>query len=281
MGSFSIAQTGAALGAVVAGLQPSRVTDAELVELQQAYADAEVLFFTDLQMEPQEHIDFARRFAQINVNRFFTPVEGFAEIAEVRKEPHQTSNIGGGWHTDHSYDAIPAMGSMAYARTLPSSGGDTLFASMTQAFAALSPGLQESLLSLKAVHSSRHAFGAAAPVPEDLRGRFGNEDKALQDAVHPVVVKHPLSGKPALYVNPAFTLHFDGWTAQESAPLLQFLYQHAAKPEFTYRYRWQPNSMAFWDNRATWHYALNDYPGQRRLLHRITLEGVALGPALS
>ncbi len=155
MGSFSIAQTGAALGAVVAGLQPSRVTDAELVELQQAYADAEVLFFTALQMEPQEHIDFARRFAQINVNRFFTPVEGFAEIAEVRKEPHQTSNIGGGWHTDHSYDAIPAMGSMAYARTLPSSGGDTLFASMTQAFAALSPGLQESLLSLKAVHSSR------------------------------------------------------------------------------------------------------------------------------
>ena len=131
------------------------------------------------------------------------------------------------------------------------------------------------------MHSSRHTFGEAAPVPEDLRGRFGNAEKAMQDAVHPVVVKHPLSGKPALYVNPGFTLHFEGWTAQESAPLLQFLYQHAAKPEFTYRYRWQPNSMAFWDNRATWHYALNDYPGQHRLLHRITLEGVPLVAAAS
>lgn len=281
MSTLSIAKTGAALGAVVHGLEPSRVTDAQLAELQQAYAQAEVLFFADLQMEPQEQIDFASRFAQININRFFTPVAGFAEIAEVRKEPEQENNIGGGWHTDHSYDQVPAMGSMAYARALPTSGGDTLFASMTQAFAALSPGLQETLLGLKAVHSSRHTFGAAAPVPEDLRGRFGNAEQALQDAVHPVVVKHPLSGKPALYVNPGFTLHFEGWTALESAPLLQFLYQHAAKPEFTYRYCWQPNSMAFWDNRATWHYALNDYPGQHRLLHRITLEGVPLAAAAS
>lgn len=279
MSNLAISETGAALGAVVHGLKPSEMSDAELAELQQAYAKAEVLFFADLQMEPQEQIEFAQRFAQINVNRFFAPVDGFAEIAEVRKEPDQATNIGGGWHTDHSYDEVPAMGSMLYARTLPSSGGDTLFASMTRAFAALSPGLQDTLLGLKAVHSSRHAFGAAAPVPEDLRGRFVNPEQALQDAVHPVVVEHPLSGRPALYVNPGFTLHFEGWTAQESAPLLQFLYQHAAKPEFTYRYKWQPNSMAFWDNRATWHYALNDYPGQRRLLHRITLEGVPLAAA--
>ena len=190
------------------------------------------------------------------------------------KEPHQTKNIGGGWHTDHSYDHIPALGSMLYARAVPPRGGDTLFASMYAAYDALSDGLKRTLEGLRGVHSSRHVFGVKRG---DLDGRIGNYEAATQDATHPVVITHPESGKKALYVNPGFTIGFDGWTADESKPLLDLLYKHAARPEFTCRFQWREGSLAFWDNRATWHYALNDYQGERRLLHRITIEGCALG----
>jgi len=272
----SIKPTDGALGAVVSGVNLKNLTDVQLAKLKQAYAQSEVLFFEGVDITPKQQLDFARRFAPINVNRFFKSVEGFNEIAEVSKAPYQQTNIGGGWHTDHSYDQIPAIGSMAYSKILPNKGGDTLFASTTKAFCALSPGLQRTLLGLKAVHSSRHAFGVSAPIPDDMKSRLKNADQALQDAIHPVVVKHPLSGQPALYVNPGFTLRFDGWTKKESEPLLAFLYEHVVKPEFTYRYQWRANSLVFWDNLATWHYAINDYPGQRRLLHRITLEGQPL-----
>ena len=151
-----------------------------------------------------------------------------------------------------------------------------MYANMYTAFETLSQGLKDALLAMKAVHSSRHAFGPDANYRKrgsDLAGRLGNPDLALQDAVHPVVIRHPISGRLALYVNPGFTIRFDGWTKEESAPLLQMLYQHAQRPEHCYRFRWQDGSVAFWDNRATWHYALNDYQGQRRELHRITIDG--------
>jgi taurine dioxygenase len=112
---------------------------------------------------------------------------------------------------------------------------------------------------------------------DDMEGRVGNPELATQDAVHPVVIRHPDSGRLALYVNPGFTLRFEGWTDDESRGLLDYLYQHAQRPEFTCRLRWQAGTLAFWDNRATWHYALNDYQGERRLMHRITLDGVGLG----
>ncbi|MBX9701716.1 MAG: TauD/TfdA family dioxygenase, partial [Acetobacteraceae bacterium] len=161
------------------------------------------------------------------------------------------------------------------ARELPEAGGDTLFASMYAAWDALSDGLKATLLGLRAVHSSRHVFGRTDR-DEQKDGRLGNPHLATQDAVHPVAVRHPGSGRYALYVNSAFTLRFEGWTEEESRPLLQYLYQHGARPEFQTRFEWQPGSIAFWDNRATWHYAANDYQGERRLMHRITLEGEAL-----
>lgn len=199
-------------------------------------------------------------------------------IAEVRKEPDQQKNIGGSWHTDHSYDLAPAMGSILYAREVPDSGGDTLFASMYLAYEALSDGLKETLEGLNAVHSSRHVFGHKTEYTGDggYKGRYNNPELATQDAVHPVIIRHPDSGRKALYVNPGFTLRFEGWTDEESKPLLNYLYQHAVRPEFTCRFKWQNGSIAFWDNRATMHYALNDYQGQRRLMHRITVEGVPL-----
>ena len=275
--TFSLRPLSPSLGAEVAGLDlGSPLTEPDMAALKAAFAEHGVLFFRDQVLSPEQQIAFAESWGNVVINRFFTPVEGHPQVAEVRKEPDQTNNVGGGWHTDHSYDEEPALGSILYARELPENGGDTLFAGMSAAYDALSPGLQETLRGLRALHSSRHVFGPGAGQPDDMTSRYGNAELATQDSVHPVVITHPLSGRKSLYVNPGFTLRFDGWTHEESAPLLDYLYDHASQPEFVCRFQWKPGSLAFWDNRATWHYALNDYPGQRRLMHRITLDGEAL-----
>lgn len=275
--SIELAPASPAVGAFVEGVDLSEpLTGDVLEELLRAHAEFGVLFFRDQDLTPEQQIELAEQLGEINVNRFFTPVADHPRIAEVRKEPEQQSNIGGGWHTDHSYDQVPALGSILYAREIPPVGGDTLYAGMYAAYDALSDGMKSMLGSLQAVHSSRHVFGANAARSEDLADRLGNPELAVQDAIHPVVITHPRSGRKALYVNPGFTVRFEDWTAEESAPLLSFLYQHAARPEFTYRFQWEPGSLAFWDNRCTWHLAVNDYQGERRLLHRITLEGEPL-----
>lgn len=273
--TIDVRPLGPAVGAEISGLDLAEpLAPPALATVKDALAEHGVVFFRNLSLTENQHIALARQFGEINVNRFFGHAEGYPEIALVVKEPNQTKNIGGGWHTDHSYDEIPALGSMLYAREIPPRGGDTLFASMYAAYDALSDGLKRTLDGLRGVHSSRHVFGVKRG---DLEGRIGNYDAATQDATHPVVITHPESGKKALYVNPGFTVGFDGWTADESRPLLEYLYRHAARPEFTYRFQWREGSLAFWDNRATWHYALNDYQGERRLLHRITIDGCSLG----
>lgn len=266
-----------AVGAFVHGVQVANCSDDDLSVIKQAFVDYGVVFFRDQDLTPDQHIDFAQRWSTINVNRFFTPVDSHPIIAEVRKEPEQKENIGLAWHTDHSYDQIPSMGSLLYARELPPIGGDTMFASQYAAFDALSPGMQQTLCGLRALHSSRHVFGAAATTGDGLPD-YQNAELATQDAVHPVVIRHPLSGRPALYVNCDFTVGIDGWTVAESAPLLQQLYAHCGRAEFVYRFGWEPGSLAIWDNRAVQHLALNDYPGHRRVMHRITLDGVPLEP---
>ena len=271
------------LGAEISGVDIAAGIDArQFGELRRAFIDYGVIFLREQNITSDQHIEFARRWGEINVNRFFKAVETHPLIAEVRKEADQQANIGSSWHTDHSYDQVPAMGSILYARAVPRVGGDTLFASMYAAYEALSDGMKAMLLRLNAVHSSRHAFGEEAYAGidmDDLGGRLGNTAAATQDAVHPVVIRHPLSGRPALYVNGDFTVRFDGWTKEESQPLLEYLYAHASRNEFTCRFHWRKGSMAIWDNRATHHCALNDYHGERRLMHRITIEGEALRSA--
>ena len=268
----------AALGAVIEGLDLAQdLSDSTLEELKSALGRYSVIFFRNQDLTPQQHIDLAERWGSINVNRFFKPLEGYPKIAQVIKEADQKENIGGAWHTDHSYDEIPAMGSILYARKVPQVGGDTLFSSMYLAYEALSDGMKEMLNGLEAWHSSRHAFGYGVSDSEHYEdGRLANPDLATQDALHPVVITHPLTGRKALYVNADFTVRFDGWTVEESKPLLDFLYAHGARQEFTCRFQWEAGSIAFWDNRATWHYAINDYHGEQRIMHRITLEGVPL-----
>ena len=268
-----------ALGAEIYGVDLSQdLDDKQFAEIRRAFHDYGVVFMHGQRLSPEQHIAFAKRWGRINVNRFFKPVDGYPMIAEVRKEPEDEDNIGGNWHTDHSYDVVPALGSVLYARETPQNGGDTLFASMYLAYETLSGGMKRMLESLRAVHSSRHVFGSEQSYrdAEAFQSRIANAELATQDAVHPVVITHPETKRKALYVNPTFTVGVDGWSVEESKALLGYLYQHAARPEFTCRFRWRVNSLALWDNRATWHYAVNDYSGQRRLMHRITVEGVPL-----
>lgn len=279
---FELVPMSHAVGAEVRGLDLGRALgDNARQALLRALGEHGVLVFRDQDLTPEQHLAFSRSLAPINVNRFFTPVAGYPEIAEVRKEPEQKTNVGSLWHTDHSYDQIPALGSALYAREVPPLGGDTLFAGMYAAFEALSPGLQQTLLGLEAIHGSAHVFGARAlaAAGEERGSRFHNADQATQEAVHPVVIAHPISGRRALYVNPQFTLRFKGWTDEESAPLLRYLGEVGTRAEHVLRLQWRPGTLALWDNRATWHQAVNDYHGQRRLMHRVTMEGCALQAA--
>ena len=277
MSEIIINPTSGSIGAEIHGVNLSTdLSDDVFSEIRQTFIDHGLIFFRNQELTPDDHLRFAKRWGEININRFFAKVEGYEQIAEVKKDSDQEINIGGAWHTDHSYDQIPAMGSILLARETPKTGGDTLFANMYKAYESLSDGLKGTLESMNACHSSRHVFGAHTGYAEASNQRIGNPELATQDAIHPVIITHPESKRKALYVNPEFTVNFEGWTKEESQPLLNYLTEHSTRPENITRFNWEPGSIAFWDNRCTWHFALNDYPGEKRLMHRITIEGSAL-----
>ncbi|MDW3098921.1 MAG: TauD/TfdA family dioxygenase [Alphaproteobacteria bacterium] len=280
------------VGAEIHGVDiAAGLSNTQFDTIHKAFSDHGLIFFRDQNISENDHIELARKFGNIDINRFFAAHPDFPEIAMVSKDVDQKDNIGGGWHTDHSYDQDPAMGSILVARELPDSGGDTMFSSMYAAYDNLSDGFKKMLEGLNAVHSATHIFGsgpvgyaaqtdAGGSDGADAKGdgRIGNSSVAdtMPDVIHPVIITHPLSGKKALYVNPAFTVRFEGWTEEESRPLMQQLFAECARPEYTHRFAWKPGSIAFWDNRATWHWAMNDYQGKRRVMHRITVEGCPL-----
>jgi taurine dioxygenase len=250
-------------------------------EIRNALNEHGVIFFRDQKLTPAQHLAFTERFGEVefdDTSSCRTP-DGFPMIAEVRKEPEATRNIGGNWHTDHSFDALPPLGAVLLARELPEYGGDTMFASMYAAYDALSDGLKKTLGGLRAVHAKTRAYDGLPPerqVSADEKAQVKKEF-AAREAVHPVTPRHPESGRRLLFVNPTYTVRFEGWTEKESQPLLDYLFRHAARPEFTYRFQWREGSIAFWDNRSVWHYALNDYHGSRRLMHRICVKGSGFG----
>ncbi|MEO9468169.1 TauD/TfdA family dioxygenase [Parasphingorhabdus sp.] len=273
---MEISKASDAVGAEVTDVNLSQIGDDQFAEIRLAFHDHGALFFRDQDLSPEQHIEFAERWGDIDINRFFTPVEGYPQIAKVLKEADQEMNIGGGWHTDHSYDHVPAMGSVLYALEIPPAGGDTLFAGMQAAYAALDDEMKARLEGLNARHGNAHIFGRDSDYQKKFGGRFGNTESAVQEAVHPVVLAHPDTGVKGLYVNPGFTLAIEGMEPEESNALLAELYAHIMQPKFHFRYKWSKGALAMWDNRSTWHYALNDYQGHRRYLNRITVAGVPL-----
>jgi len=262
-----------ALGAEVDGVDLASPLSAEdVARLRAAWLEHQVLFFREQPLGAAQFMAFARAFGRPVEYPFVQGIEGYPEIIEVKKLAHETANFGGIWHTDTAYLERPPMASMLLAREVPPQGGDTLFASMTAAYDALSSGMKRLLEGLRAVNSSAKA-DVTRTREDRIRTDGRGDTKKEYVAEHPVVRSHPETGRKALYVNFAHTVRFAGMTEAESAPLLRYLFEHQVRPEFTCRFVWRPGSIAFWDNRCTQHNPINDYHGYRRVMHRITLEG--------
>ena len=258
---------GAEIGGMDAGGTPG---DDVIAEVRRAFLEYQVIFLRRQKLDPARLLAFARRFGR---PMEYPQLKGLPEcplVTPVVKLEHERVNFGGVWHSDTTYLARPPMASMLYAVETPPHGGDTLFASQYCAYEALSDGLKRCLDGLTGVNSSAKA--EVSRTREDRLRESRTELKVLEGE-HPVVRTHPETGRKALYVNFGHTVRFKGWTEEESAPLLGFLFAHQVRPEFTCRFRWEPGSLAFWDNRCTQHNPVNDYHGYRRVMHRVTLEG--------
>ena len=267
---MEVRQIAGALGAEIHGVDLRQMDDGMAACIRAALLEHLVVFFRGQNLDPAAFRAFTARFGTPVEYPFVRGIEGYPEIIQVLKREEERSNFGGIWHSDTSYLEEPPMGSVLLARELPPYGGDTLFANQVAAYEALSEGLKATLDGLRAVNTS-----AKADVSRTREDSVKDSGTAARDhaASHPVVRTHPETGRRALYVNVAHTARFDGWTEEESAPLLNYLFAHQVKPEFTCRFRWEPHSIAFWDNRAAQHNPVNDYHGFRRLMHRITLSG--------
>ena len=258
-----------ALGAEISGVDLRRLDEQQTRDIRKAWLENLVVFFRDQTLSPAEFMAFARSVGKPVEYPFVKGIAGFPEIIEVKKLEHEKVNFGGVWHSDTAYLEVPPMASMLLAREVPPHGGDTLFANMYLAYEALSSGLQKILSDLKAVNAS-----SKADVTRTREDRTGGDDRRKEYvAEHPVVRTHPETGRKALYVNVGHTVRFKDMTEEESRPLLEYLFQHLARPEFTCRFSWQPASIAMWDNRCAQHNPVNDYHGYRRVMHRITLAG--------
>jgi len=268
---IDVARIAGALGAEIAGVDVARPLERAVVaEIRQALLEHLVIFFRNQELTPLQQLAFAQRFGE---PMEYPQLKGLPEcplITPVVKLENERVNFGGIWHSDTTYLERPPMASMLYAIEIPPYGGDTLFANQYLAYEALSDNFRKLLDGLVGVNSSLKAD--ASRTREDRLRAAGVESKVLI-AEHPVARTHPETGRKALFINVGHTTHFKGLSEEESRPLLEYLFQHQIRPEFTCRFRWQPGSLAFWDNRCAQHNPVNDYHGFRRVMHRVTLAG--------
>jgi alpha-ketoglutarate-dependent taurine dioxygenase len=256
-------------GAEIHGVDLARPLDERTFkEIHDALIEHGVIFFRDQHLTPDEHKAFGRLFGELHLHPAAPSLlPGHPEILVIHADENSKRVAGEDWHSDVSCDLEPPMGSILYMHELPPVGGDTLFASMYAAYDTLSAPMQRFLEPLTAMHEGEHVY----------RGRYGvkDEGRVFPKAEHPVIRTHPVSGRKALFVNRGFTTRVVGLKKAESAALLDFLFRHVETPELHCRFRWQPRSVAFWDNRAVQHHAMWDYYPQRRHGHRVTIRGDA------
>ncbi len=260
-----------ALGAEIEGADLSRpLGDDVIAEIRKALNEYRVVFFRNQDITPEQHLEFARLFGDPVDYPMVKGLDDYPKIVPVVKLENETANFGGVWHSDTTYLAEPPMGAILVARELPPEGGDTMFANMVMAYDALSDGMKDMLSGLVGVNSS-----AKAGVSKSRENRQKNMDDMPEPLTseHPIVRTHPETGEKVLYVNRGHTVGIKGMSDEESGPILECLFKHQRRPEFTCRFKWAPGSIAFWDNRSTQHYPLNDYHGLKRVMHRVTLAG--------
>tara|TARA_R110000787_G_scaffold61477_3_gene139315 strand:+ start:74611 stop:75477 length:867 start_codon:yes stop_codon:yes gene_type:complete len=265
------------IGAEIAGVDLSKtLSDEQFQDVHDALVDNHVVFFRDQEITPEGQLEFAKRFGTPEIHPIVEGSNAHPELIEVLKPTGEGASFGTGWHTDNTFFEKPTMVTMLYGIDIPPVGGDTLWASMEAAYDALSDGMKQLLDGLVAVHSASIAYDPRT-TREKYEGKHSLKYKysaAVEVEVeHPLIRTHEVSGRKGIFVNPMFTLRIKGMTDAESAPLLKYLYDFSTKPEFVCRFRWQPKSVAIWDNRCTQHYAMNDYVQYRRLMRRVTIGG--------
>ena len=267
-----------ACGAEVLGLDLADPSSAAMQRIHQALADHAVLFFRDQHLTPTQQLEVTQRFGAILRVPYIRHLDQYPDIIAVLKEAEERniSTFGGTWHSDFSFLEEPPSLTLLYALELPALGGDTLWASQYAAYEALSPGMRNMLDPLRAIQSAwphgTKGPAAGTAVSRSI-GMVRGDPAADREIAQPVVRVHPVTGRKALFVNPVYTQRFEGMSEAESRPLLQYLFAHATRAEFTCRLRWAPGTLAVWDNRCLLHLAINDYDGSRRLLHRTTVAG--------
>lgn len=263
------------IGAEVLGVDLSKSLGNETFdEIHRAFSEYLVIFFRDQKLSPANFADFARRFGRLDPHRYLKGMDAQPEILEIVREPTNPKIFAPGWHADVTWQAEPVLGAMLYGLEVPEHGGDTLFSNQYLAYEALSAGMKRLLDGLKAVHGSARVYGDKADDYTYVQNlKVDRAEAAKSENVHPVVRTHPVTGRKALFVNDHYTLRLENMTEAESAPLLNFLFRHAIRPEFTCRFRWGQGSIAFWDNRCSLHTPIDDYFGKRRHMWRVTIAG--------
>jgi taurine dioxygenase len=259
---------GATLGAEISRVDLRRPLDDEtFAEIERALLAFKVLFFRDQDLSPAEHAAFGRRFGELEIHPFLPSPAGCPEVVLLAKN----EDVGGyenGWHSDVTWRVAPSLGSILRCRECPRVGGDTLFADMAAAYQGLPGEVRERIDGLRAVHDFTITFGRMLS-PEELAAK----QKEYPAASHPIVRTHPATAEKVLYVNRGFTSHVEGFEPDESRRLLAYLYHQATYPEYQVRFRWRKDSIAFWDNRSTQHYASSDYWPEVRVMERVTVVG--------
>lgn len=277
---ISINRSLGAVGAEVSGVDLSQPLPPEAIEeIRQAWLTHHVLCFRDQNLTPTAQAQFAENFGELDQYKFMEAVEESPYVIPIIKESDAKLNFGGGWHTDGSYQAIPPKATVLYAIEVPEKGGDTMFANATAAFEALSPGMKENLLRWQGVYSPKLVHGASGvykskEAEENLGKSYGGDASyAETEVVHPLIRTHVETGEKSIYCGMAHTVNIEGWSRKDSLPIFRYLNEHLTQDRFVTRFKWQKGSLVLWDNRCVFHYALNDYHGHRRHMHRVTIKG--------
>lgn len=269
-----------ACGAVVRGVDLARdPDDAEIAYIRRALLDHGVVVLRDQHLDPEQQVAFSRRLGPPSPVPFVQSIPGHPEVIAVVREAEETHGytFGGLWHSDFSFLPEPPSASILHALEVPPYGGDTIWASQTLAYQRLSPGMQTMLTGLRGVHSAVNAYSPRMQAVHDTFAGMAvrTDDSANETRVHPVVRAHGETGAPALFVNAQYTIGLHGFAPHEAKPLLDFLFAHSTRTDFTCRWQWRVGDLAIWDNRAVQHMAMADFTGHRRAMHRTTVAGEA------
>jgi taurine dioxygenase len=263
-----------ALGAEINGLDLSQPLDkATVAEIHQALLEYQVLCFRGQNLSLDQELAFAQYFGEIDTYPFAKPIDGYPTIVAVTKEPGTHNNFGGVWHTDSPYQANPPKATILYGVDIPKSGGDTMFANLYAAYDALSDGMKQLIEQIKGTYSAACVHASKGLRIGDIVRIHDDEVIDRLENLHPIVRTHPETGRKVLFISRVHINNFENMTMDESKPLLDFLAEHAAQPQFTMRLRWSVGTVVICDNRCVTHIALNDYPDERREIHRIVLKG--------